>query len=108
MSKLEDKVDRSEITLQILPELSKKLDRSEFEQVETVTDGIRVEMDQRMTDFNLEIDTYIGQFKADLDDIGTKLTAAVDKKVDIKEMDTIYGLLSKKVDTETVNELLHI
>ena len=61
-----------------------------------------------MEDFNLDIDRYIGSFKAQLEDFKVKLGTGLQDKVDLREVDNMYQTMSKKVDTETVNELLHI
>ena len=108
ISKLDDKVDRSEITLKILPELNRKLDRHEMDSIAEQTHSTSKDIHRRMDDFNMDVDKYIGQFKAQLEDFKVKLGNGLQDKVDLREVDNMYQTMSKKVDTETVNELLHI
>lgn len=96
---LQQKVDRTDFTHVLLPEISKKLDKYE---VDLMMKEVRSSFEKNFLEHSSTTDAYLNSFKADLENIRRNLS----KKIEAKDIERIYSLVNKKADFESTIELL--
>ena len=102
-SELQNKLDRSDFSHILLPELSKKAEKFE---VELLLKEVRASVEKNFIEHSATTDAYINSFKADLVQMRRGTSAALSKKVENKDVEKLYSVMSKKADFEVLVELL--
>jgi len=105
-SQLEEKADRQEITQHLLPDLARKLDRGDLEEVHRTLRDFRSSIDKRQTDQALTLDSHLGALRGEIDHVRVTLSSAINKKADGKDLDSLVAMLAKKPDTDYVGQIL--
>ena len=98
-AELQQKVDRTDFTHVLLPEISKKLDKYE---VDLMMKEVKSSFEKNFLEHSSTTDAYLNSFKADLENIRRNLS----KKIEAKDIERIYTLVNKKADFESTIELL--
>jgi hypothetical protein len=105
-AQLEEKADRQEITQHILPDLARKLDRGDLEEVHRTLRDFRSSIDKRQTDQSLTLDSHLGALRGEIDHVRVTLSSAINKKADTKDIDSLVAMLAKKPDTDYVSQII--
>jgi DNA repair exonuclease SbcCD ATPase subunit len=103
---VEDKVDRADLHSQLMPELSQKLDRKDYEALQDLVLGTKKDLDRQLSATVIELQSYIGNVKGEVDHFKGTLTGALSKKAENKELDKMLSLINKKADLESTREML--
>ena len=103
---LEEKADRQEITHHILPDLARKLDRGDLEEIQRAMRDLRVSLDKRHTDQSLTLDSHLGALRGEIDHVRVTLSSVLNKKADAKDMDSLVAMIAKKPDTDYIAQIL--
>lgn len=100
---MQNKVDREDFGQFVFEEISKKAEKFE---VELLVKDIKTAVDKNFLEHSATTDAYINSFKADLEQTRRTLNAAMTKKVEGRDIEKLYSVLSKKADFEVTVELL--
>ena len=102
-AEIQNKADRSDINQIVLPEIAKKSEKFE---IELMIKELKSFFDKNFLEHASTTDAYINSFKADLEQTRRALTASLTKKIEAKEIEKLYSIISKKADFEVTVELL--
>jgi hypothetical protein len=83
---LDQKVERSEITHKLLPELSAKLDRKDLDIFHKYLDEHKIATENKFQSHLAEIETFLAKFKDDIEAYVGKLSSSIGKKADYQEL----------------------
>ena len=100
---MQNKVDRSDLTHILLPEISKRAEKYE---IELLMKDIKSAFEKNFLEHSATTDAYINSFKADLEQTRRSLSASLSKKMESKDIEKLYNIVSKKADFEVTVELL--
>jgi hypothetical protein len=98
-AELQQKVDRTDFTHILLPEIAKKLDKYE---IDLLLKDVRSSFEKAFLEHSSTTDAYLNSFKADLEQIRRN----IGKKIEAKDVERLYTLVNKKADFESTVELL--
>jgi hypothetical protein len=104
---LSEKVDRQEISNNLLPLIAKKIDRTDIEQIrDHFSENVRVGLDKMMKESERLKKDY-DRLENELDSFLKNMQSSMNKKADLKELDSFASILARKVDVNAADELMN-
>lgn len=92
---MDEKVDRSEITQKILPEVTNKIDRKDLEIFHKYLNEHRHDTEERFKSHSMEMESYMKQFKSDIDDYCSRLDRT---KADVGDLEKLEDNMTYKTE----------
>lgn len=104
---LNEKVDRQEISNNLLPLIAKKIDRTDIEQIrDHFSENGRIGLDKMMKESERLKKDY-DRLENELDSFMKNMQSSMNKKADLKELDSFASILARKVDVNAAEELMN-
>ena len=104
-SQLSMKPDKSEVSKYIFQESSKKIDKLEIESALSAYQSSQRDSESRLTSYISTIESFSTNLKSKIEDLQSTLVSSLSKKADIREIEKILHVSSKKVDIDLVSNL---
>lgn len=99
---LDDKIERADYNY-LASTLATKAERSDIEFLANAFEGLKAESDQNLNEFDKRFELLNHQVDTAVENLQSQLT----KKADLKELDRVVGVLSKKADLDAVENTLN-
>ena len=100
---LQNKVDRSDFTHILLPEMGKKVEKYE---IELLLKEVRSNYEKSFLEHSSTTDAYLSSFKADLEQLRRSVNSNLGKKIEAKDVERLYSLITKKADFDATIDLM--
>ena len=102
-AELQNKVDRSDFTHILLPEMGKKVEKYE---IELLFKEVRSNFEKSFLEHSSTTDAYLSSFKADLEQLRRSVNSNLGKKIEAKDVERLYSLITKKADFDATVDLM--
>ena len=99
---MESKVDRTELSHILNSEFDQRPTRSDMDSLAISLSTYKSEQEKRLINQMNEVESYWKQLRGELDRVQSSFSLALGKKVDVKEVDRLTAVLSKKADVDQV------
>lgn len=100
---VESKVDRGELSHILTSELDQRPSRSDLDSLAISLSTYKSEGEKRLLNHMNEVETYWKQLRGELDRVQSSLLTTIGKKAEVKEVDRLTAILSKKADIDQVS-----
>jgi hypothetical protein len=100
---VESKVDRGELSHVLTSELDQRPSRSDLDSLAISLSTYKSEGEKRLLNHMNEVETYWKQLRGELDRVQSSLLTTIGKKAEVKEVDRLTAILSKKADIDQVS-----
>ena len=95
---MDEKVDRSEITQKILPEVTNKIDRKDLEIFHKYLNEHKQDTEEKFRAYGMEMESYVKQFKSDLEDYSNRLDRTLGNKADLGDLEKLEDNMTHKTE----------
>ena len=101
------KAEKAEVSKMFSQESSRKADRSEFESTVAVLQTSHKDSEAKLFSYISNIENFSATIKSKLEDFQSSFTQSLSKKSDIKDIDRLTQIISRKVDSDSVKDSLN-